>query len=456
MSMYFNGGGKCLWGVVLVFSFSHLSVSIAQMTLYEALESALRNNPQVRASAAKVVAAKKGVEYARSQFYPKLDLSASYREQAPEVSFRVPAIGMGVGPSEITVIPHSYRELNLQLLQPLYTGGRLEAAYGVAKKTASMAELQHVGSQLQLVRNVRHSYFSVLEAEALVEVANAALKRVEELRRVVGLMFEAGRVAKFEVLRVEAELAQVRDELIRAQNALEVARSAFNTLLARDISEPVQLVGVSEPPQPPEILTREDAEKASIELAKSQRADLRAAMRAVELAEEQVRLARADGLPVVSLATTFRRQTKTGFAAAEAKAGMLTVQVPVFDSGRVRAQVEKAEAELKSAKELLSGVEKQVELEVKQAILNWRSAQERYKAAIAALEQAEEAYRIAMLRYEAGTGTQLEVLDAQVALTRARTNHVKALYDLHRAVADFEFAIGKPVELILADLRGRK
>jgi outer membrane protein TolC len=61
-----------------------------------------------------------------------------------------------------------------------------------------------------------------------------------------------------------------------------------------------------------------------------------------------------------------------------------------------------------------------------------------------------------MLRYEAGAGTQLEVLDAQVALTRARTNHVKALYDLHRAVADFEFAIGKPVELILADLRGQK
>lgn len=455
MGMSFNGGSvKCLWVMVLVL-FPCLGVSVAQMTLHEAIELALRNNPQVRASSAKVIASQKGVEYARSQFYPKLDFSASYREQAPEVSFRVP-IGIGGAPSEITVVPHSYREFNLQLLQPLYTGGRLEAAHGVAKKAASVAELQHISNQLQLVKSVRHSYFNVLEAEALVEVARAAFKRVEELRRVVGLMFEAGRVAKFDVLRVEAELAQARDDLVRAQNALEIARSAFNTLLARDVSEPVQLVSISEPPQPPEMLIREDAEVVSIELAKSQRADLRAAMRSAELAEEQVRLAKADGLPMVSLMTTFRRQTKTGFAAAETKVGMLAVQVPVFDSGRVKAQVEKAKAELKSAKEFLSGVEKQVELEVKQAILNWRSAQERYKAAIAVLEQAEEAYRIAMLRYEAGAGTQLEVLDAHVALTRARTNHVKALYDLHRAIAEFEFAIGKPVEQILADLRGRK
>ncbi|MFA4028924.1 MAG: hypothetical protein GDYSWBUE_001422 [Candidatus Fervidibacterota bacterium] len=443
-----NFNARTLALVALMLSTDHLP---AQMTVREAIEIALRHNPQILASAARVTAAQEGVNLARSQFYPRVDFSATYREQAPEVSFRLPPV-IGGAPGEITVIPHSYREFNLQLVQPVYTGGKLEAAYRVARCAASAAELGHANTTLQLVKRIRHAYLDVLEAEALVEVADAAIKRVQEMRRVVGLMFEAGRVAKFDVLRVEAELAQAHDELVRAQNALEIARSAFNTLLARDVNAPVELVKVTEPPKQPEELACEDAEEISLEIAKAQRPDLKAAMRSVELAEQKVKLAESERMPSISLATAFRRQTRTGFASAESKAAMLIIQAPIFDSGRVNAQVEQARAELRSAKEILSSIENQIALEVRQAVLNWRSAQGRFKAAIAVLDGAEEAYRIAMLRYEAGVGTNVEVLDAQAALTRARTNYVRALHDLHRAVADFEYAIGKPVERVLSEL----
>ncbi|MCS7253292.1 MAG: TolC family protein [Armatimonadota bacterium] len=434
--------------IALMLLAGHLS---AQMSLREAVEIALRQNPQIRASAARVAAAHKGVDFARSQFYPRLDLSASYREQAPDVTFRLPpAIGGAFG--EITVVPHSYREFILQLAQPVYTGGKLEAAYRVAKNAAIVAELEHADWELQLIKRVRHAYLNVLEAEAIVDVARAALQRVEELKRVVISMFEAGKVAKFDVLRVEAELAQSYEELVRAQNALELARSAFNTLLARGVDAPAELVRITEPPKYAEELTREDAEAISLKLAMAQRPNLKAALRSVELAEQRVKLAAADRMPSISLATMFRRQTRTGFAAAESKAAMLIIQAPLFDSGRVDAQVEQAKAELRSAMEILSATEKQVALEVRQSLLNWRSAQERLKAATAALEQAEEAYRIAKLRYEAGVGTNVEVLDTQVALTRARTNLVRAFHDLHRSAADFDYAVGKPVEQVLAEL----
>lgn len=449
----------CSTGFKMCIALSFISLLLsdcpnAQMALHEAIKIALRDNPQIRASAARVVSAYKGVDYARSQFYPRLEFSGVFREQAPEVSFRLPPSAGGM-PGEITVVPHSYREFNLQLAQPIYTGGKLRAAYKAAKWGASATDLQHANNELQLARRVRHTYFDVLEAEALVEVAKAALQRVEELRRVVSSMFDAGKVAKFDVLRVEAELAQANDELVRAQNALEIARSAFNTIIGREVNLPVELVSVTGLPELPELFSREDAEAAALELAKAQRPDLKAAIHLVELAEERVRLAEADGKPSISLATTFRRQSRTGFAAAESKAAMIIVQAPIFDSGRVNAQVEQARAELKSAKENLSAVEKQIALEVKQSILNWHSALQRYKAASAVLEQAEEAYRIARLRYESGVGTSIEVLDAQVALTRARTNFVRALHDLHRAAADFDYAVGKPIEQVLADL-GKK
>ncbi|HID05846.1 MAG TPA: TolC family protein, partial [Armatimonadetes bacterium] len=295
-------------------------------------------------------------------------------------------------------------------------------------------------------------YLDVLEAEGLLEVATAAMRRVQELNRVVRVRFEAGAVPRFDILRVQAELAQAREQLISAQNALALARAAFNMLLGRDITTPVHLSKLDSPPPAPASLTAVGAERQLLDLAYAQRPDIQAARKGVELARERLKLARAERNPMVNLVADFHRQTATGLRAAESKSAMLVVQMPIFDSGRVNAQIEEAKANLDSARQQLTALEQQVALEVKQAILNWRSAKERYESARAVLKQAEEAYRIAQLRYESGVGTNVEVLDTQVALTRARTNYVRALHDLHRAYADLDYAVGKPVEQVLAEL----
>jgi outer membrane protein TolC len=87
-------------------------------------------------------------------------------------------------------------------------------------------------------------------------------------------------------------------------------------------------------------------------------------------------------------------------------------------------------------------LERQIALEVEEAVRNYQIALQRLNTARAALKSAEEAYRLAQVRYEAGAGTQVEVLDAQVALTSARANEVRALYDAHKAFAQLVYATG--------------
>lgn len=97
-----------------------------------------------------------------------------------------------------------------------------------------------------------------------------------------------------------------------------------------------------------------------------------------------------------------------------------------------------------SAEETLQQVRESVALEVKQDYLNILSAKEKIRATEAAVDEAEEAYKIATVRYKSGVGINLDVLDAQYNLNSARTNYITALYDYNVGLATLEKALGIP------------
>lgn len=99
---------------------------------------------------------------------------------------------------------------------------------------------------------------------------------------------------------------------------------------------------------------------------------------------------------------------------------------------------------MKSAEETLLKARESIELEIRQDYLNILSAREQIRATEAAVEQAEEAYKIATVRYRSGVGINLDVLDAQLALNKARTNHITALYNYNVGLATLENAMGIP------------
>jgi outer membrane protein TolC len=231
-------------------------------------------------------------------------------------------------------------------------------------------------------------------------------------------------------------VAEAKQSLVQAENAVALASAAFNNALGRDVSTPVSLLpieaGKLRIPDP----------EASVQQALERRPEILSLEKSLRIGRENVKIQRAGRQPALNVGVNYRRQTTTGFSQDYSWDASLSLSLPVFDRGLAKAQV-------REAKELAGQTESQLEearqgimLEVKQSVLNVVEAKQRIETATKSVEAAEESMRIADLRYREGVGTQLEVTDARLALNRARTNYTQALYDYQTAYATWENAVG--------------
>jgi TolC family type I secretion outer membrane protein len=409
-----------------------------QMTLQECVEIALRTHPQIRLALSQREASVARLRQAQAQWRPELNLTGTQRQQGPTVSFTVP-LPPPNPPREISVVRPSTQLLNLELRQSIYDGGRFTANIRSARYFADASDALLQATRAQLTLRVTEAYADVLAAQALEEVARQSVERVQVVLKTAKARLEAGVAPRFDVLRAEAELAAAQEQLLTAQNAVALAKAALNQLLGRPTNAPIEVAPLPEPITPSsEALQTE----TFLTQALAHRPELRSAEAQIQAAQERVNFAKADKNPLLFLSSNYQRQTETGFSRDYAWSVNLIVQFPIFDSGRRESVLQEQEALLQQALAQREQLQRQIALEVEQAIRNYQVALQRLNTARAALASAEEAFRLAQVRYEAGVGTQVEVLDAQVALTQARANEVRALYDAHKAFARLVYATG--------------
>ncbi|MFA0750154.1 MAG: hypothetical protein SLRJCFUN_000557 [Candidatus Fervidibacter sp.] len=414
-------------------------ISFSQpMTLQECVEIALRTHPQVRLALSQREASVARLRQAQAQWRPELNLTGTQRQQGPTVSFIVP-LPPPNPPREISVVRPSTQLLNLELRQSIYDGGRFTANIRSARYLLDASDASLQATRAQLILQVTEAYADVLAAQAFEEVARQSVERVQAVLKTAKARLEAGVAPRFDVLRAEAELAAAQEQLLTAQNALALAKAALNQLLGRPTDAPLELTPLPEPLAPSVETLRAEM---FLTQALAHRPELLAAEAQVQAAQERVNFAKADKNPLLFLSSNYQRQTATGFSRDYSWSVNLIVQFPLFDSGRRESVVQEQEALLQQALAQREQLRRQIALEVEQAVRNYQVALQRLNTARAALASAEEAFRLARVRYEAGVGTQVEVLDAQVALTRARANEIQALYDAHKAFARLVYATG--------------
>jgi len=124
----------------------------------------------------------------------------------------------------------------------------------------------------------------------------------------------------------------------------------------------------------------------------------------------------------------------------------MTTSLNVFDSGLVKSQVKQAEYGVTTAQEQARQTRDNISLQVRQAFLSIKEAEKRIDTSQVAVNQAQEDFRMSQVRYEAGVGTNLDVIDAELALTQAKTNYIQALYDYNTSKALLDQAMGVPVK----------
>lgn len=411
------------------------------LTLVEAITLALQQNQQLRVAAFEVQIARAQLGQAKGARAPQAGAQATYtrtQEQGPtSISFTdhgfTHTITLPAGS------PNLY-DARITVQYPLYTGGRMEAQIALAEANVKGAEATLERIKQQIVFTTRQAYFQLLLAQSGLEVAERGVAQASETLRVARVRVAAGASPRFDEVQAQVALATARQTQVRSRNGIAQARQALNALLNLPLNTPLELrdpFGVQPVREGVDVLVTRALE------ARPEFAELRARQAA---AQAGIQLAESGAKPNVSAQATGSYSNTGGLLAGATAAPnwsiMLAATMNLYDGGITRERIREAQLRLAQLQATEAQQKQAVELEVRQAFLNLQSAAEELAGADALVAQAQEALRIANVRFQSGVGTNLEVLNAQTSASQAEAAKVQALFNYTLARATLERAIG--------------
>lgn len=395
-----------------------------------AVTTAIQNNRDITIAELKRREAEADVSAAAAKKNP----SISYSWQRNQYPTQVVTTALGTQSSN-----HRYSQ-GINVSWDIWTFGKVEGAIDAARYQKNIADLNVYKTEADTKLAAVQAYYQYLEAIKLAEVQAQSVTDYASHLNNVQQQFDAGIVAKLDVLSSNVSLANAKQKSIAADNTRDVAEANLNNIMRVPMNTTLNPLDKNFP-EPEFDLTMEQA----ILMAQKYRWELVEADYGVKAAEASLRSAKARYLPTVSVGGGYSWEEASVTAVDKddwaVKGGL---SWSLWDGGATQASVKKADAAVKTAQETLLQAREKIELEVRQDYLNVLSYKEQIRAAEASVAQAEEAYKIATVRYSSGVGINLDVLDAELALNTARTNYITALYNYNIGLATLEHAMGVP------------
>lgn len=325
---------------------------------------------------------------------------------------------------------------------PIYSAARdaaVEAARYTREGKGAALEAQYQTSKLQAAKD----YYGLIMNRNKVDIAQQSVRDYDAHLTNVNQQYAVGIVAKSDVLASKTSLAEAQTNLVSTKNAADIAESTLNKYIGLPVATKVETAD-RELGYAPYNVTLEQARA----YAMLHRAELVEAAMAVKQAEENVNKAKAGHLPSVdgSLSKSWGGDSWSGTGDSNSWTIGAGVTWSIWDGGATNESIKVQKANLEAAKEANLEQIDAVALQVHQAYLDMKAAEQTINSTRVAVEQGQENFRIATLRYRAGVGINLDVLDAETKLSTARNNYVDALYNYNIAVATLEQAMGVPVD----------
>lgn len=288
-----------------------------------------------------------------------------------------------------------------------------------------------------------NGYYTLIMERNLVDVANQSVTDYQGHVDNVRAQYNVGLVANSDVLAANTNLAESQTTLVERQNTANLSEANLNNV----IGYPVQTVITTAEQNlqyRPYNVTLEQA-KAYAMLHRS--ALVKSAM-SVKQAEASLKSAKSGYLPTIEATASRSFATKADYFNYNSNEWAIGAKASwsIWDGGATQNAIKQAEANLEKAKEANLAAVDAVNLAVQQAYLSLRAAEQTIASTQTAVTSGQENFRIARLRYQAGVGTNLDVLDAETKLTTARNNYVQALYKYNVSIAALEQATGIPLE----------
>lgn len=404
-----------------------------ELNLVGSINFALENNRNIKSAEKGIKLADIKVREAKSKYEPQL----SYQGVVTRMDR---ATVLSLGAMSVTMTNNVLQDHKVNYSQALYTSNRVEYGKLMAEKYKEAAVFAVDSARVNLVYMVKKGFYDLLLAKEFVKVSKESVELIAAHVQTVKNRFNAGTASKFDLLRVEVQEANTKPNLIKSVHGLTIAKNAFNNILARPIFSDIEIAGELNKSQMPMV----DLESA-LTTAIATRDDIKASKSGLEAADASLKLARAGNKPTVALSGVYDKalgQSMPVDKYNETWNMSVVAQVPIYDGSVTKHSVESATTAYEQKKIDFDQLIENVKLEVKVAHQELIQADELITASEKNVEQAKEALSIAQVSYDNGLNTNLEIMDAQLALTQAKTNYFQSLHDYAVAFAKLEKSMG--------------
>jgi len=408
-----------------------------KLSLKDCIETALKSQSVIRAAQENVRAGQGRETEAASPYFPQLTGSTGYSESH--------SLGGAFGES----VTKTYTT-TLSVNQTLYDFGRTGNSSDAAKWGTRSTEQDAERVIQDVVLNVKQSYYALLAAGKLVEVARKTVEQTESHLKQAEAFFRAGSKPRYDVTRSEVEVNTAKLGLINAKNSVRIRTIALNKAMGIEPGRPTEIVEAL--PEVPVLPGLETAERDALR----DRPDMRKAEADIEAARARIRAEQANYLPTLSANAAYNWANGTQDVGQMPGTGIqlkgdiqnswnagIILTIPLFQGGLTKGRVGEARANLLALEAQRDAMKQSILLEVNQAFADIESAAARVDVMEKSLQKARENLDIAQGRYKAGVGPYIEVTDAQLSSVNAETDHIKALYDHHLAIAQLLKAMGR-------------
>ena len=395
------------------------------ISLTQALELAQRNNRDLQVAILQLERSRAALRESQAALYPTLGLNSSVTNNGN---------GFTNNSSQSSTTFNGSAQLNYNL----YTSGNREATIRAAEEQLRVDEFNVETQSLTTRLNTSIQYYNLQQADEQVRINQSAVANAQASLRDTQAREQAGVGTRFDVLQAQVNLANAQQNLTNAISQQQIARRQLATLLSLSQSvnisaaDPVQLAGLWQP-------TLEQ----TIVQAFQNRPELPQNLAQRNIYEQQRRQALSQLGPQISLVGNYNLLDRfnDGVSITDGYSAEIQGNVSLFDGGVAKARAAQSRANIGIAESQFAGQRDQIRFDVEQYYSQLQSNLDNVQTSSVALNQAREAVNLARLRFQAGVGTQTEVIDAENDLTRAEGNRVTAILDYNRALANLQRSV---------------
>lgn len=428
--------------IFLILGFDNLFSSPDKINLDRAITVALKYNYEAKTAKFSIEKADQAVREAIGNALPSLSLNANYTRNLQSPVFFLPDF-QNPGNGKLTPIKigadNSFQ--TVANLNQIIFNSAVFTGLGTAKIYSAAAREQYKSVITKTVSNVKKAFYGALLAREYLDVLKMSLNNAEENLKSVDALFREGFIPEYDKIRAEVAVENIRPAILQAENAYNNALNALKLEMGMNINEKIDLDGELKIPEDSEIKLK----KISPDELVNYNFELKTFELQKKVSEDIIEIEKSDFYPTVALFGNYILQGQSNtfeFLTAKSLSLGLNVSLSLFKGFQTDARTQQAKIDYMIVGERYKQLYEIIKMQLDNANSQMEVALTRIKVQQNTVRQAELGYSIATIRYKEGTGSQVEINDADTALRQARLNKSQAIYDFLVAKADYESLIG--------------